>query len=170
MGASGHRAAVERSARSCDATVEWHRVVQGALQRIIDPVQARLLQPLVSRQHYRTDDVTSDPRPNGRPPRHSAFADLIAGDFNGWRFEVTGLVEHPLSHVRRQVGGAWSWRRLQRHRSRARSRTANDPRVRYERPDAPRRIRRTAPPAAGDTARLQNREVGTVHGTDCQLR
>lgn len=73
------------------------RKVQDALQRIIDPVQARLLQPLNSRQHYRREDITSDPRPNGRPPQHRVYTDLIARHFEGWRFEVTGLVEHPLS-------------------------------------------------------------------------
>jgi sulfoxide reductase catalytic subunit YedY len=73
------------------------RKVQDTLQRIIDPVQAHLLQPLISRQRYRAGDITSDPRPNGRPPRHSAYVDLIARDFDGWRFEVTGLVEQPLS-------------------------------------------------------------------------
>jgi len=90
--------------------------MQDALQRIIDPVQARLLQPLVSRQHYRPDDVTPDPRPNGRPPRHSAYTDLIARDFSGWRFEVTGLVEHPLSLTLDGLRGLRSERQVSLHK------------------------------------------------------
>jgi DMSO/TMAO reductase YedYZ molybdopterin-dependent catalytic subunit/thiosulfate reductase cytochrome b subunit len=73
------------------------RAVQDALQRCIDPLQARLLQPLMSRQRYQPQDVTADPRPNGRPPRHQAYLNLVEQGFNGWRFEVGGLVEQPLS-------------------------------------------------------------------------
>ena len=73
------------------------RVVQDVLQRIVDPVQGRLLQPLVSRQHYSPHDITADPRPNGRPPQHEEYRDLAERDFEGWRFEVGGLVEQPLS-------------------------------------------------------------------------
>jgi sulfoxide reductase catalytic subunit YedY len=73
------------------------RVVQDALQRIVDPVQERLLQPLISRQHYSSDDITADPRPNGRPPRHEEYRDLVERSFDGWRFEISGLVEQQLS-------------------------------------------------------------------------
>ncbi|MBA2273514.1 MAG: molybdopterin-dependent oxidoreductase [Actinobacteria bacterium] len=73
------------------------RAMQDALQRLVDPLQAHLLQPLTSRQRYRPQDITADPRPNGRPPRHDAYLELVERCFDGWRFEVGGLVEHPLS-------------------------------------------------------------------------
>jgi sulfoxide reductase catalytic subunit YedY len=73
------------------------RAMQDVLQRIVDPVQARLLQPLQSRQRYGPDDITADPRPNGRPPRHQPYVDLVEADFTGWRFEVGGMVAQPLS-------------------------------------------------------------------------
>ncbi len=73
------------------------RAVQDILQRVVDPLQARLLQPLISRQRYRPQDITADPRPNGRPPRHEAYRELVERDFTGWRFEVGGLVDQPLS-------------------------------------------------------------------------
>src|SRR6185436_12465577 len=73
------------------------RAVQDALQRIVDPLQARLLQPLTSRQSYRPDDITHDPRPNGRPPRNQTYVDLLERGFAGWKFEVGGLVDRPLS-------------------------------------------------------------------------
>jgi DMSO/TMAO reductase YedYZ molybdopterin-dependent catalytic subunit len=73
------------------------RAMQDALQRIVDPVQARLLQPLVSRQRYRPESITADPRPNGRPPRHGEYRDLVERGFDGWRFEISGLVEERLS-------------------------------------------------------------------------
>jgi DMSO/TMAO reductase YedYZ molybdopterin-dependent catalytic subunit len=73
------------------------RAVQDALQRIVDPLQARLLQPLTSRQRYRPQDITPDPRPNGRPPRNQAYVELVGRGFIDWRFAIGGLVENPLS-------------------------------------------------------------------------
>ena len=78
-------------------SLEQPRVVQDVLQRIVDPVQRGLLQPLTSRQHYSPREITADPRPNGRPPRHEEYRKLAGGGFDGWRFEVGGLVEQPLS-------------------------------------------------------------------------
>jgi methionine sulfoxide reductase catalytic subunit len=71
--------------------------MQDALQRVVDPVQARLLQPLVSRQRYQREMITEDPRANGRPPRHDRYRELIQSGFDGWRFDIGGLVEQPLS-------------------------------------------------------------------------
>jgi DMSO/TMAO reductase YedYZ molybdopterin-dependent catalytic subunit/thiosulfate reductase cytochrome b subunit len=73
------------------------RAMQDALQRVVDPVQARLLQPLVSRQRYQRTRITENPRPNGRPPRHDRYRELIECGFTGWRFDIGGLVEQPLS-------------------------------------------------------------------------
>jgi DMSO/TMAO reductase YedYZ molybdopterin-dependent catalytic subunit/thiosulfate reductase cytochrome b subunit len=73
------------------------RRAQRALQSIVDPVQARLLQPLASRQRYNPEDVTVDPRPNGRPPRDETYVDLARRGFDGWRFDIGGLVDQPLS-------------------------------------------------------------------------
>jgi DMSO/TMAO reductase YedYZ molybdopterin-dependent catalytic subunit/thiosulfate reductase cytochrome b subunit len=73
------------------------RAVQDALQRIVDPLQALLLQPLTSRQRYRPQNITQNPRPNGRPPRNQAYVFLVERGFDGWQFEVGGLVAQPLS-------------------------------------------------------------------------
>jgi DMSO/TMAO reductase YedYZ molybdopterin-dependent catalytic subunit/thiosulfate reductase cytochrome b subunit len=78
-------------------SLQTPRAVQDALQRIVDPLQARLLQPLTSRQRYRPQDISQNPRPNGRPPRNQAYVDLVERDFVDWRFEVSGLVDHPLT-------------------------------------------------------------------------
>jgi DMSO/TMAO reductase YedYZ molybdopterin-dependent catalytic subunit/thiosulfate reductase cytochrome b subunit len=73
------------------------RAVQDVLQRFIDPLQARLLQPLTSLQRYYPEDITANPRPNGRPPQNQAYLDLVESGFDNWRFEVGGLVEKPLA-------------------------------------------------------------------------
>ena len=49
------------------------RAMQDVLQRIVDPVQARLLQPLVSRQHY---SPQTSPRILGRTAVHRATSDI----------------------------------------------------------------------------------------------
>ena len=68
------------------------RAVQDALQRIVDPLQSRVLQPLTSRQRYQPQDITQNPRPNGRPPCNQEYVDLLERGFADWRFEVGGLV------------------------------------------------------------------------------
>ena len=92
------------------------RVVQDALQRLVDPVQAWLLQPLTSRQRYRPQDVTPDPRPNGRPPRNQAYVDLVQRGFVGWRFEIGGLVENPLSLTLTELRSFTPERQITQHK------------------------------------------------------
>jgi DMSO/TMAO reductase YedYZ molybdopterin-dependent catalytic subunit/thiosulfate reductase cytochrome b subunit len=92
------------------------RAVQDALQRFIDPLQARLLQPLMSRQRYRPQDVTANPRPNGRPPRHQTYLNLVEHGFNGWRFEVGGLVEQPLSLTLDELRGLAPEHQITQHK------------------------------------------------------
>jgi hypothetical protein len=82
--------------------------MQDALQRIVDPVQARLLQPLFSRQRYSSDSITPDPRPNGRPPRHDRYRDLVERRFTGWHFEVGGMVGQRLSLSLEMTCARWS--------------------------------------------------------------
>ncbi len=92
------------------------RAVQDALQRFLDPVQARLLQPLSSRQRYRLQDITATPRPNGRPPHNKAYLDLVERGFEGWRFEVGGLVEQPLSLTLDELRELASERQITQHK------------------------------------------------------
>jgi len=92
------------------------RAVQDALQRLVDPLQARLLQPLTSRQRYREKDVTADPRPNGRPPRHDAYRELVGRRFDGWRFQVGGLVEQPLSLTLEELRALMPQRQVTQHK------------------------------------------------------
>jgi sulfoxide reductase catalytic subunit YedY len=42
-------------------SLQESRAVQDILQRVVDPLQARLLQPLISRQRYRPQDITAGP-------------------------------------------------------------------------------------------------------------
>ncbi|HET7026754.1 MAG TPA: molybdopterin-dependent oxidoreductase [Candidatus Limnocylindrales bacterium] len=71
------------------------RRMQDRLQRVVDPPQRLLLQPLVSRQAYSPRAITEIPRPNGRPPHDSTWQQLAENDFRGFVFEVSGLVEEP---------------------------------------------------------------------------
>lgn len=72
------------------------RRMQNLLQRLVDPLQRTLLQPLRSRQAYPAEQITPIPRPNGRPPRDPDHVRLAEHGFDGFRLHVGGLVEHPL--------------------------------------------------------------------------
>lgn len=73
------------------------RETQRMLQRILDPIEQKLLMPLKSRQNLSRSEISSDPRPNGRPPRNPEFLSLASNEFADLRLEVFGLVESPLS-------------------------------------------------------------------------
>ncbi len=73
------------------------RRMQNRLQRIVDPPQRLLLQGLVSCQEYPPDAISPVPRPNGRPPHDPEWQRLASDAFEGFTFEVSGLVENPLS-------------------------------------------------------------------------
>lgn len=78
------------------ASLAHPRGMQNLLQRLVDPVQDRLLQPLRSRQAGSKARWTPTPRPNGRPPHDADHVRLAADGFRDFRFQVGGLVEEPL--------------------------------------------------------------------------
>jgi DMSO/TMAO reductase YedYZ molybdopterin-dependent catalytic subunit len=57
----------------------------------------RALSRMQSNQHYRERDISSFHRLNGYPPKTDDYDRLFAEDFSGWRLEVGGLVQNPLS-------------------------------------------------------------------------
>lgn len=73
------------------------RGMQDRLQRLVDPPQRLLLQGLESRQAYPPEAISRVPRPNGRPPHDAEWQALAADGFEGFRFDVSGLVERPFS-------------------------------------------------------------------------
>ncbi len=91
------------------------RRMQNLLQRIVDPLQRRLLQPLVSRQAYPPEAITPVPRPNGRAPHDPEWQRLAAKDFQEFRFEVSGLVEQPFSLTLDELRALAPTRQLTRH-------------------------------------------------------
>ncbi len=78
------------------ASLRDPRAMQHRLQRLTDPVQDRMLQPLRSRDVRPRSSWTPAPRPNGRAPRDAEHVALAVDGFVGFRFRVDGLVEAPL--------------------------------------------------------------------------
>ena len=74
----------------------WPRRMQG-LFRVKDPLLRLLFHPLKSRQAYPRTAVSAEPWVNGVPPVEDSYHALVATGFSGWKLEVTGLVEQPLS-------------------------------------------------------------------------
>jgi DMSO/TMAO reductase YedYZ molybdopterin-dependent catalytic subunit len=73
------------------------RGTQLLLGRLVNPFERVLTRTLTSRQHYSWADISPYHRVNGYPPPDKDYAELAAGDFTGYRLEVGGLVEHPVS-------------------------------------------------------------------------
>lgn len=97
-------------------SLEDPRSVQRLMQPPLDWIQHRLLQRLPSRQAYRPEDISPTPRPNGRPPRHRQYLELVERGFDGWRFEIGGLVERPLSLSLNEIRDAASQRQITTHK------------------------------------------------------
>lgn len=85
------------------ASLKSPRKIQHLLMRIVDPTRNLVFGRLRSRQKYTRDQITPDPRANGRPPKNETYQALLADDFKDWKFEVTGLVETPLSLTLEQL-------------------------------------------------------------------
>lgn len=92
------------------------RSVQRMFQPPLDWLQHRLLQPLTSRQRYRPEDVSATPRPNGRPPRHREYEELLEGGFDGWKFEIGGLVDQPVTLSLDELKGVGDQRQITIHK------------------------------------------------------
>jgi DMSO/TMAO reductase YedYZ molybdopterin-dependent catalytic subunit len=73
------------------------RAAQRLLGIPVDAFQEALARSLRSRQHYPRSAVSDYHWVNGRPPAGSAYKDLAAHGFAGWRLEVGGMVERPLT-------------------------------------------------------------------------
>ncbi len=49
-------------------------------------------------REFRRDQISAKPFANGEAPKDGAYAALRAGDFEGWRLEVSGLVGKPKTY------------------------------------------------------------------------
>ena len=73
------------------------RAVERSIGSLIDPLQRALSRALPSRQRYGDSDLSPYIWLNGYPPPSKDYTQLSSTGFAGWRLEVSGLVEHPLT-------------------------------------------------------------------------
>lgn len=73
------------------------RAAQRLLGIMVNPFERALSRALTSHQRYTWADISPYHRVNGYPPADDCYAELAAGDFTGYRLEIGGLVEQPLS-------------------------------------------------------------------------
>ncbi|MCG3162542.1 MAG: Sulfoxide reductase catalytic subunit YedY [Acidobacteria bacterium] len=76
-------------------TLRQPKMIQKRLEIGIDRLRYILFHRLQSRQNY--NRRSSYARVNGRPPRDATFQKHLATNFEDFRLEIHGLVEHPLS-------------------------------------------------------------------------
>lgn len=78
-------------------SLQHPRATQRLLGAVVDPSRRLLFRRATSHQHYSREDISPSPRVNGRPPNGEHYRALVRSGFDGWRLEVGGLVERPLS-------------------------------------------------------------------------
>ena len=78
-------------------SLRHRRRVQRLTGKLVDPLERLLSRWLTSRQRYTRADISPYHRVNGYPPPDPAYQRLAEHDFAGYRLEVSGLVERPLS-------------------------------------------------------------------------
>jgi DMSO/TMAO reductase YedYZ molybdopterin-dependent catalytic subunit len=78
-------------------SLRHRRRVQRLTGKLVDPFERLLSRWLTSRQRYTRADISPYHRVNGYPPPDPAYQRPAEHDFAGYRLEVCGLVERPLS-------------------------------------------------------------------------
>lgn len=77
-------------------SLKHKRQMQHALGKVVDPTRKALLHDEASRQHYKPEDITRYFWVNGDPPDTDEYERLVEHNFEDWRLDICGLVEHPL--------------------------------------------------------------------------
>ena len=77
-------------------TLRHKRQMQHALGKVVDPTRKAILHDEASRQHYKPEDITRYFWVNGDPPDTGEYEQLVEHNFEDWRLDICGLVEHPL--------------------------------------------------------------------------
>lgn len=72
------------------------RKMQTALSSVVDPTRKALLHSEASKQHYKPEDITRYFWVNGEPPDTAEYERLVENNFEDWKLDISGLVEHPL--------------------------------------------------------------------------
>jgi len=78
-------------------SLRHRRRVQRLTGMLVNPFERLLSRSLRSRQRYARADISPYFRVNGYPPPDPAYQRVAEHDFAGYRLEVSGLVERPLS-------------------------------------------------------------------------
>lgn len=72
------------------------RIVQKAIQSVMDPLRTLLFGHELSAQHYSSADISPHFWVNGRPPREENYLAMARETFANYRLEVGGLVKRQL--------------------------------------------------------------------------
>jgi methionine sulfoxide reductase catalytic subunit len=78
-------------------TLAHPRSTQRILGKVTNNTRRVLLHRLKSRQDYSRADLTPEHRVNGKPPTSDEYKIMAAHNFAGYKLEVRGLVERPMT-------------------------------------------------------------------------
>ncbi|MGH3196253.1 MAG: molybdopterin-dependent oxidoreductase [Streptosporangiaceae bacterium] len=78
-------------------SLRYRRRTQHMLGFMVDPFERVLSRAFTSHQRYGRNRISAYHRVNGYPPTGSEYERMAADGFRGYRLDVGGLVEHPVS-------------------------------------------------------------------------
>ncbi|WP_273842655.1 molybdopterin-dependent oxidoreductase [Rubrobacter calidifluminis] len=78
-------------------SLAYPRRTQQILGFVVNNARRLLLHRLTSHQEYSKAEITPQHRVNGKPPSDDSYKILAAHRFAGWRLEIGGLVENPMT-------------------------------------------------------------------------
>lgn len=96
LGLLGIASVVALNALANWATWRFPRALQHASRAVVTPIMDRLLNRAEPVAQFRREDISPFLWPNGKVPTSEEWKHLAAGDFQGFRLKVSGLVENPL--------------------------------------------------------------------------
>lgn len=96
-------------------SLRYRRATQRMLGFMVDPFERALSRAFASRQHFSRKHISSYHLINGYPPAGEAYEQMARDRFRGWRLDVGGLVEHPVSLTLEELRGLGYRRQVTKH-------------------------------------------------------
>ena len=78
-------------------SLAYPRRTQQLLGAVVEGTRKLILHPLKSRQDYSKSELSPEHRVNGKPPTTKEYKTVAAHNFAGYKLEVGGLVENPMT-------------------------------------------------------------------------
>lgn len=96
-------------------SLRYRRAAQRLLGFMVNPFERALSRTFTSRQRFSRARISPYHLINGYPPAGDTYEQMARDGFRGWRLDVGGLVEHPVSLTLAELRGLGYQRQITRH-------------------------------------------------------